>query len=70
MVTMGVLAPAFKIAGVAIGSEFIGRLMEENGHGGKVVFVKIVAYVACASIAFNAWWDTLRYVAHTFGVSI
>ncbi|WP_028612762.1 hypothetical protein [Paenibacillus harenae] len=67
---MGILAPALQIAGIAISSEFISRLMEENGHGGKVVFVKIISYIGCAYIAFNCWWDGVRYVAHTFGVSL
>lgn len=67
---MLVLAPALKIAGIAIGSEIIGRLMEESGHGGKVVFIKIIAYVGCAYIALDFWWTGLRTIAHSFGVSV
>lgn len=67
---MEVLAPILKIAGIAIGSEIVGRLMEENGHGGKVVFVKIVSYVGCAYIAMDYWWAGLRHIAHAFGVTV
>lgn len=70
MVTLGVLAPAFKIAGIAIASEFVGRLMEDHGHGNKVVFVRIIAYVACGVIALDCWWTGVRDIARTFGVSI
>lgn len=64
------IGAALKIAGIAISSEFIGRIMEDMGHGNKVVFVRIATYVACGYIAFEAWWDAIRYVAHTFGVRI
>ncbi|OBZ13324.1 hypothetical protein [Bacillus sp. FJAT-26390] len=67
---MDYLEPVLKIAGIAISSEIIGRLMEENGHGGKVVFIKIVAYVGCAYIAMEFWWAGLRYIARSFGVSV
>lgn len=65
---MGILGPAFQIAGIVIGSEVISKLMEENGQGGKVVFVKIVSYVSCAYVAFEAWWDLVHYVMRVFGV--
>lgn len=70
MISVAVLAPALKVAGVAIASEFISKLMEDAGHGGKVVFVKITAYVGCGLIAMSYWWDGVRYIAHAFGVSI
>lgn len=70
MITIGVLAPALKVAGIAIASEMISKLMEEHGHGGKVVFIKMIAYVSCAYITFDFWWSGLRYVANSFGVSI
>lgn len=70
MITVGLLAPAFKVAGIAIASEFIGRLMEDHGHGNKVVFVRIISYVACGYIAFECWWDGVRKIAHAFGVSL
>ncbi|MCA0754888.1 hypothetical protein KP806_07485 [Paenibacillus sp. N4] len=65
---MEVLAPVFKIAGIVIGGEVIGKLMEESGHGGKVVFVKIVSYASCAYIALHEWWDLVHYVMRSFGV--
>lgn len=70
MVTIAVLAPALKVAGIAIASEFIGRLMEENGHGNKVVFVRIISYVACGLIAFDCWWGGVRGIAQAFGVRL
>lgn len=65
---MGILAPAFQIAGIVIGGEIIGKLMEENGQGGKVVFIKIISYASCAYIAFQAWWDLVHYIMRSFGV--
>lgn len=65
---MGVLAPAFQIAGIVIGSEIISKLMEEQGQGGKVVFIKIVTYASCAYIAFQSWWDLIHYTMSSFGV--
>ncbi|MFD1953753.1 hypothetical protein ACFSL6_17605 [Paenibacillus thailandensis] len=67
---MGVLAPAFKVAGIAIGSEFVAMLMEENGHGNKVMFVKIASWVSCAYVALDFWWEGLRHAAAFFGVYI
>lgn len=64
------LAPLFTIAGIAVGSAIVSKLMEEYGQGSKVVFVKIVAYCACGYIAFDAWWDLVGYVATSFGVSL
>lgn len=62
------LIPVFKIAGIIIGSEVVTRIMEEYGHGGKVPFIKIVAYCSCAYIAFDAWWDLVHYIMRSFGV--
>ncbi|MGO4371976.1 hypothetical protein AB4Z21_14525 [Paenibacillus sp. MCAF20] len=67
---MEILLPAFKIAGIAIASEFVGLLMEEHGHGNKVVFVKIITYVGCAYIAMDFWWSGLRTIARAFGVYV
>lgn len=64
------LGPVLQIAGIALGSELISKLMEETGHGGKVVFVKLISYVAGAYIALDYWWQGVRYVAHMFGVHI
>lgn len=58
------------VAGIAITSEIIARLMEEYGQGGKVVFIKIAAYIACGTIALDFWWDGVREVARAFGVNI
>jgi hypothetical protein len=70
IVTIGVLAPAIKIAGIAIASEFVGRLMEDHGHGNKVIFVRVITYVACGMIAMEYWWQGVKYIASTFGVRI
>lgn len=67
---MELLAPAFKIAGIAIGSEFLSKAMEEYGHGDKTIFVRIVSYVACGYIALDFWWAGVKQVAVQFGVSI
>jgi hypothetical protein len=58
------------VAGISIASEMIAKLMEEYGQGSKVVFIKIAAYIACGYVAFDFWWDGVRYVASTFGVHI
>lgn len=70
IVTIGVLAPALKVAGIAIASEFVGRLMEDHGHGNKVIFIRIITYVACGAIAMEYWWEGVRHIAHAFGVSL
>lgn len=67
---MDLLAPAFKIAGIAIAGEFITRIMEEYGHGDKTPFVRIVTWLAGGYIAFDAWWDGVHMVASQFGVNI
>jgi hypothetical protein len=64
------LAPILKVAGIAIGSEIIQKVMEENGQGGKVMFIRIIGYVGCGIIAFNYWWDGLRSIVAIFGVYI
>jgi hypothetical protein len=58
------------VAGIAIGSEFIGKVMEEFGQGNKVIFIKVAAYIACGVIAMNFWWDGVRTVVHAFGVNL
>lgn len=60
----------FTVAGIAIASEFAGRVLENMGQGDKVVFVNIAAYIACAGVALHFWWAGVKYVAYTFGVSI
>ncbi|OMF35248.1 hypothetical protein BK133_11090 [Paenibacillus sp. FSL H8-0548] len=65
---MVILVPAMKILGIAIASDMASRFMEERGHGGKVVFVKVVAHVACAYIVLDLLRGVLRHAAHIFGV--
>lgn len=67
---MDLLAPAFKIAGIAIASEFITKVMDEYGHGDKTVFVRIVSWCAGGYVAFEAWWDGVHMVASQFGVQL
>ncbi|MGG4035038.1 hypothetical protein ABEV74_15205 [Paenibacillus cisolokensis] len=64
------LTPIFKILGVGVASHFGGVALENMGHGGKVVYLKIAGYVVSAYIAFDAWWDALRHIAHLFGVIV
>lgn len=60
----------FTVAGIAIGSELVGKIMEYYGQSGMIPFVKIVAYMACGYVALDAWWDGVRHVAHMFGVQL
>lgn len=64
------LTPIFEVLGIGVVSHFSGNVLEQMGHGGKVMYIKIGAYVGCAYIAFDAWWECLRKVAHTFGVHV
>lgn len=64
------LAAIFKILGIGVVSHFSTSVLENMGHGGKVIFVKIAGYVACAYVSFEVWWECLRQVAHTFGVHV
>lgn len=58
------------VAGIAIISSIVEKLMDEYGQGNKVVFVKIAAYIACGYVALDYWWEGVRFVATTFGVHI
>lgn len=64
------LTPVFEVLGVGVVAHLSGIVLENIGHGGKVIYVKIGAYVASAYIAFDAWWDCVREVARTFGVHV
>ena len=57
-----------KIAGIAIGSALLEKLMESQGHGDKKNFVRIVAYLACASIAIDETYDYMRRLGARFGI--
>ena len=65
-----IMTAIFTIAGIAVISEMISKGMEYFGHGDKIVFIKVAGYIACGYIAWDAWWDGVRFVAHTFGVNI
>lgn len=67
---MDLMAPIFKIAGIAIASEFVQKAMEEYGQADKTVFVRIAAWVAGGYVAFDSWWSAVNEVASDFGVSI
>lgn len=62
------LGTIFKIAGIAIGSALLEKLMESQGHGDKRGFVRIVAYLACAGIAIDETFDYMRRLGARFGV--
>ena len=64
------MGPIFTIAGIALGSTLVQKLLEETGHGSKTIFISISGYVACALVGLDYWWDGIRYVARTFGVMI
>ncbi|MGG4090585.1 hypothetical protein [Paenibacillus lautus] len=64
------LAAIFKILGIGVVSHFSANVLENMGHGGKVMYIKIAGYVACAYVSLDAWWDCLRMVARTFGVHV
>jgi len=57
-----------KIAGIAIGSAVLEKLMESQGHGDKTNFVRVVAYLACASIAIDEAYDYMRRLGLRFGI--
>lgn len=65
---MEVIVPAMKILGIAVAADLAGRTLEERGHGGKVVFVKIIAHVACAYIVMDLLRDAFSYMVHVLGV--
>lgn len=64
------LTPLFEVLGIGIVSHYSGMILENMGQGGKAMYVKIGASVACAYVAFDTWWDGVREVARTFGVHI
>lgn len=65
---MGIMAPIVTVAGIALGSAVIEKAMEVMGHGDKVVFVKIISWVAAAGFTLNFWWDGVKHVVQSFGV--
>lgn len=65
---MEVIVPAMKILGIAVATDVTGRFMEERGQGGKVVFVKVIAHVACAYIVMDLLRDAFSYMVHVLGV--
>lgn len=67
---MGDLQPLFKVLGIGVASHFGSMALENLGHGGKVIYLKITGYVACAYVAFDAWWDALHKIAAMFGVYV
>jgi hypothetical protein len=64
----GIMAPVIKVAGVAIATLVVEKVMEKTGHEDKIVFVSIISWVTCAYIALDFWWDGVKYVMQTFGV--
>lgn len=58
----------YAVLGVVGVSHLGTAVMEYTGHGDKTMFVKIVTYVGCAYIAWEAWWGCVRYVQSSFGV--
>jgi hypothetical protein len=65
---LGMMAPIITIAGIAIGSVVVEKIMEETGQGGKVVFVRVISWVAAGLYAIDYWWSGVRYVMQTFDV--
>lgn len=64
------LQPLFAVLGVAGVAHLSGHVLEQTGNGNLGIFVKIGAYCACAYIAWDTWWVTLRYVAGKFGIHL
>lgn len=62
------MSTLFAVAGVALTSQLIEQIMGYLGHGDKVVFVKIAAYIAAGYIAWDVWWDGIHMIAREFGV--
>ena len=63
------MSALFTIAGIALTSQLIEQIMGYLGHGDKVVFVKIAAYIASGYVAWDFWWGSIHYVAGRFGVT-
>ena len=64
------LSPVFEVLGIGVIAHFSGIILENIGHGGKTMYVKIGASISCAYVAFDAWWDGVWMVARTFGVHL
>lgn len=64
------LSPLFKILGIGVVSHFSGAALENLGHGGKVIYLKIAGYCVCAYVAFDTWFDALHKIAAMFGVIV
>ncbi|WP_127532723.1 hypothetical protein [Paenibacillus kobensis] len=62
------MSALFTVAGIALTSKLIEHVMEQFGHGDKVVFIKIIGYIAAGYVAWNFWWGGVHYVAARFGV--
>lgn len=66
----GDLTPIFEIAGIAVATLFVEKVMENFGHGDKVVFVRIVGYSAAALHGFRTWFRYMHAIASMFGVYV
>lgn len=64
------MSALFTVAGIAIISELIQKVLDGIGHGDKAVFVKIASYIASGYVAWDVWWDGVHMIASEFGVML
>lgn len=58
--------PFVQMVVVGIASHMIERKVERAGHGGKVVFVRLVTYVIYGVITMYQWHDLFRFATRIF----
>lgn len=62
--------PFVQMAAVGVVSHAIERKIERAGHGGRVVYVRIVTYVIYGVITMYQWRDLFRYAGRLLGVHV
>jgi hypothetical protein len=58
--------PFVQMAVVGVLSHVIERKVERAGHGGKVVFIRLVTYVVYGLITMYQWRDLFHYAVRIF----
>lgn len=62
--------PFAQLAAVGLTAHMIERKIERAGHGGRVIYVRLITYVVYAGITMYQWRDLFRYAGRLLGVHV
>lgn len=66
----GDLGPVLQVAGMIGATKFVEVIAENMGQGDKVVWIKVVGYIATGVVALVIWRNYLDRVAAVFGIML